>query len=119
MLGGEYFDKLVWVHDKIKADTMLAVPRLMNASIKINLQCPSIKIIDGFCRLVVPGKLAALASIKKRELVDEGEQLIEDCSKLVKDNEVPTDIAVHLLGMLDVRVIGFIPEMDNRLKART
>ena len=114
MLGGEFFDKLAWVAERWKPAKF---PRVMNACVKLNLASPPNKVIDGFCRFVETKHLNNLTHKESLPLVVELEHLMRDCAELCVRINVPQDIAVNVLGMLDCRAIGLVlkRDLENRV----
>ena len=59
-------------------------PLVATAIMQTNLACPAHKVVDGVCRLLVPGNVSAFQSKGNRALVKEAEQLMTDSRNLVK-----------------------------------
>ena len=103
ILGSEFFSKL----NSLNFGTAKRMPYVMNACIKTNLNAPANKIIDGSCKLLLPGHLAQLASpqAEQRALVDSAEAVMTEGRKLAKALNLDDVVATRVLGKLDVRCI--------------
>ena len=101
-MGSEFMANLA----KLKFGNAEMLPYVQNAAIKANMVAPGHKIVDGFCRLILPSQVSSLASKENKPKCQEAEKIMASardlCNKLPG---LPQKKITKLLGQLDVRMI--------------
>ena len=94
-------------------------PLVATALMETNLACPAHKVVDGVCRLLVPGNVSVFSSKGNRALVKEAEQLMTDSRNLVESMGFDKAKVMKAQGMLNVRCICFIAKKGKELEGKT
>lgn len=101
ILGSEFLQKL----SVLSWGPAEKFPLLKVAAIEANLSAPAARIVDGHCRLLTAGSLAALVPAKIRDKVRLAEKSLMDARRLCEAMKVERATKVKMVGRLDVRVI--------------
>ena len=100
MLGGEFVAALT----ALKIEPPYPIPHIKNGIWKANKI--GNKVVDGFCRMLLPNTMGKLKSKDMRPKVIKAEDLLGDCRQLVaRTSGLASDHITRALGMLDVRVV--------------
>jgi hypothetical protein len=105
ILGSEYISKV----DGTKFGRgQQKYPYVKNAMLKANLASPPAKVVDGFCKLLMPAHVAMVMHESRRADVIKAEELMSDARDMCKGYARPHAKVARYVGRLDVRFVLFL-----------
>ena len=89
------------------------LPLVMTAVWKANLSSKCTKLVDGYCRLVLPSHLSLLTSPANRKNVQHAEKVMTDARDVCKHMNINIADSTRIMGNLDCRLVLMLCKLSK------